>query len=222
MAADNSLSLPPDDDLRRLIHFSAGDGRIWLAGHRMLLLHLGGLASLRKEMIQTIGMMQTRRVLKRAGYESGVRDAALARQVRPSADPMQQFVVGPQLHMLEGAVQVTPEMCEFDLEAGTFHGIFRWDQSWEVETHVRDFGPQVDPVCWMLIGYASGYVSAFMGIPVIYKELQCAACGHDHCLIEGRPLKDWPDAEQLQEDYEADSLLVRIEDLTAELESLFK
>ena len=50
----------------------------------MLLLHLGGLANLRKELIQTIGVIQTRRVLKRAGYESGVRDAALARQVRPN------------------------------------------------------------------------------------------------------------------------------------------
>nr|NDG08272.1 hypothetical protein [Oxalobacteraceae bacterium] len=47
MTAEKSPTLPPDDDLRRLIHFSAGDGRIWLAGHRMLLLHLGGLANLR-------------------------------------------------------------------------------------------------------------------------------------------------------------------------------
>ena len=52
MAAENPLKLPPDDDLRRLIHFSAGDGRIWLAGHRMVLLHLGGLANLRKELMQ--------------------------------------------------------------------------------------------------------------------------------------------------------------------------
>ncbi|MBU3708800.1 MAG: AAA family ATPase [Burkholderiaceae bacterium] len=220
MATEKSSTLPPDDDLRRLIHFSAGDGRIWLAGHRMLLLHLGGLANLRKELIQTIGVVQTRRVLKRAGYESGARDAALARQVRPNADVMDQFSVGPQLHMLEGAVQVTPEMCEFDLEAGTYHGIFRWDQSWEVETHVRDFGPQADPVCWMLIGYASGYTSAFFGKQILYKELQCAACGEDHCRIEGRPVEDWPDADTMQEDYQADSLLVRIEDLQADLESL--
>jgi DNA-binding NtrC family response regulator/predicted hydrocarbon binding protein len=220
MAADKPLTLPPDDDLRRLIHFSAGDGRIWLAGHRMLLLHLGGLANLRKELIQTIGVLQTRRVLKRAGYESGVRDAALARQVRPNADPMDQFSVGPQLHMLEGAVQVTPEMCEFNAETGAFHGIFRWDQSWEVETHVRDFGPQTDPVCWMLIGYASGYTSAFFGKQILFKEVQCAACGQDHCRIEGLPLEEWPDADAMMEDYRADSLLVRIEDLQADLESL--
>ncbi len=220
MVSENNLSMPSDADLRRLIHFSAGDGRIWLAGNRMVLLHLGGLASLRKELIQAIGIEQTRRVLKRAGYESGVRDAALARQVRPNGNPFEQFAVGPQLHMLEGAVQVTPELCEFDLEAGTHHGIFRWDHSWEVETHVRDFGPQNDPVCWMLIGYASGYTSTFFGRQFVYRETQCAACGHDHCRIEGRALEEWPDGEQLMEDYRADSLLVRMEDLQADLESL--
>ena len=220
MGPDDLPPLPQAADLRRLVHFSSSDGRIWLAGHRMLLLHVEALGSLRKELMRTIGTEQTRRVLKRAGYASGTRDAALARQVRPNSSPYEQFSVGPQLHMLEGAVQVTPEKFEIDLEAGTHLGLFRWDHSWEVDTHVKLFGPQDDPVCWMLIGYASGYVSAFMGIPVIYKEVQCAACGHDHCLIEGRPLKDWPDAEQLQEDYEADSLLVRIEDLAAELESL--
>lgn len=217
---DSLPPLPIDADLRRLVHFSASDGRIWLAGHRMLLLHVEALGGLRRELMQTIGSEQTRRVLKRAGYASGIRDAALARQVRPTATPYEQFVVGPQLHMLEGAVQVTPEHFEFDLESGRHLGIFRWDHSWEVETHVKHFGPQTEAVCWMLIGYASGYVSAFMGQPVIYKEVQCGACGHDHCRIEGRPLQDWPDAEHLQEDYEADSMLVKIEDLQAELENL--
>lgn len=212
--------LPKDADLRRLVHFSASDGRIWLAGHRMLLLHVEALAGLRRELMQTIGVEQTRRVLKRAGYASGIRDAALARQVRPAATSYEQFLVGPQLHMLEGAVQVTPEHFDLDLESGKHLGIFRWDHSWEVEAHIKHFGPQNDPVCWMLIGYASGYVSAFMGQPVIYKEIQCGACGHAHCRIEGRPVKDWPDGEQLQAEYEADSLLVRMEDLHAELESL--
>ena len=169
----------------------------------MLLLHAETLGNLRKELMQTVGREQTRRVLMRAGYGSGKRDAALARQARPKGTTFEQFAVGPQLHMLEGAVQVTPERFEIDLAAGTHLGVFRWDHSWEVETHLRQFGPQSEPVCWMLIGYASGYVSAFMGQPVIYKEVQCGACGHSHCRIEGRPLKDWPDGEELQRDYDA-------------------
>ena len=212
--------LPSDADLRRLVHFSAEDGRIWLAGHRMLLLHAEALGSLRRELMQTVGREQTRRVLMRTGYASGQRDAALARQVRPQAGLLDQFSVGPQLHMLEGAVQVTLETFEMDIAAGHFSCLVRWDHSWEVETHVRDFGPQDEPVCWMLIGYASGYTSAFMGQAVIFKELACCACGHKHCRIEGRPVSAWPDGELLARDYDADSMLVRIEDLQSKVESL--
>ena len=111
------------------------------------------------------------------------------------------FSVGPQLHMLEGAVQVTPEHLDLDVRRGHYHGIFRWDNSWEVETHLRDFGPQAEPVCWTLLGYASGYTSAFMGRPVYYKEVLCAACGQAHCRIEGRPAHEWEDGEQLASDY---------------------
>jgi DNA-binding NtrC family response regulator len=214
------LPLPSDADLRRLVHFSAGDGRIWLAGHRMLLLHAEALGSLRRELMQTIGRDHTRRVLMRTGYASGQRDAALARQVRPGASVMDQFAVGPQLHMLEGAVQVTLEKFEMDIKADHHLCLVRWDHSWEVETHVRDFGPQDEPVCWMLIGYASGYVSAFMGRPVIYRETECCACGHKHCRVEGRPLEAWPDGAQLARDYDPDSMLVRIEDLQSKVESL--
>lgn len=212
--------LPSDADLRRMVHFSAGDGRIWLAGQRMLLVHAAALGALRRELMQTIGREQTRRLLLRAGYASGERDAALARQVRGDASTFDMFAVGPQLHMLEGAVQVTPEQFELNVEAGTFHGVFRWDHSWEVETHVRDFGPQDEPVCWMLLGYASGYTSAFMGRPTLFKEVACSACGDAHCRIEGRSLAEWPDAEAMARDYAADSLLVRLEDLQSQVDTL--
>jgi hypothetical protein len=170
--------------------------------------------------VGTIGREQTRRLLMRAGYAAGERDAGLARQVRPEASVLDMFAVGPQLHMLEGAVQVTPESCEIDIAAGHFHGHFRWDHSWEVETHVRHFGPQDEPVCWMLLGYASGYTSAFMGRPTLFKESACSACGHSSCLIEGRGLTDWPDGEAMARDYDADSMIVRLEDLQSQVDTL--
>ncbi|REM30310.1 AAA family ATPase, partial [Mycobacterium tuberculosis] len=109
-----NLPLPSDADLRRLVHFSAGDGRIWLAGQRMLLMHAAGLANLRSELVRTVGVANTRRVFMRSGFASGERDAALAREVRPHASLLDAFAVGPQLHMLEGAVQVTPQRFELD------------------------------------------------------------------------------------------------------------
>lgn len=214
------LALPSDADLRRLIHFSAGDGRIWLAGQRMLLMHAAGLANLRSELMRTVGASHTRRVFMRAGFASGQRDAALARELRPKASVFEAFAVGPQLHMLEGAVQVTPQCFELDLDAGHYLGTYRWDHSWEVEAHLRDFGPQSEPVCWMLLGYASGYTGAFFGRTVFYKEVKCQACGVDHCLIEGRFADEWPDRDSLAEDYEADSMLQQLGDLRSQVDVL--
>ncbi len=199
-------ALPSDADLRRQIQFSAADGRIWLAGQRMVLMHAGSLGILRSELMHTLGPTAARRLMMRVGYASGERDAALARQLRPQADAFAMFGVGPQLHMLQGAVHVTPVQLEIDLAGGHFHGIFDWQHSWEVETHLRDFGPQGEPVCWTLLGYASGYTSAFMGRPVLYKEVACAGCGQAHCRIEGRLLDAWPDAAELARDYAPDAL----------------
>lgn len=220
MSSSRLPPLPTDADLRRLVHFSAGDGRIWLAGQRMLLVHAAALGGLRRELMATLGRDGTRRLLLRAGYAAGERDAALARQVRGGAGLFETFAVGPQLHMLEGAVQVTPEHFEADMTRGHYLGVYRWDHSWEVETHLRDFGPQTEPVCWMLLGYASGYTSAFFGRPILYKEVACAACGTPHCRIEGRPLAAWPDGEAMAGDYAADSMLVKLEHLQQQVETL--
>ena len=144
----------------------------------------------------------------------------LARQVRPQASLFEAFSVGPQLHMLEGAVQVAAEQFELDMDSSHYFGVFRWDHSWEVETFLRDFGPQTDPVCWTLLGYASGYTSGFFGRPVLYKETRCAGCGDSHCLIEGRFQHEWPDGETMAHDYDADSLLVRMDHLQSQVEAL--
>ena len=212
--------LPSDADLRRLVHFSAGDGRIWLASQRMLLVHSAALGSLRRELMDTIGREQTRRLLLRSGYAAGERDAVLARQVRPQASVFDAFAVGPQLHMLEGAVQVTPERFELDLDNGHYLGLYRWDHSWEVETHVRHFGRQTEPVCWMLLGYASGYTSGFFGRRALYKEVACSACGNDHCNIEGRFQSEWPDGDEMAREYDAESMLSQMGELQSRVEAL--
>lgn len=212
--------LPSDADLRRLLHFSPVDGRIWLSDQRMLLVHAASFQALRREFVNSLGAAHTRRLLMRAGYASGQRDALLARQVRPNATLFETFAVGPQLHMLEGAVRVKPQVFEVDETAGHFHGIFQWDYSWEAEIHAHEQGHQSEPVCWMLLGYASGYTTAFFGRPAWFKETQCTACGHPHCLIEGRFSHEWPDGEQLARDYDPESMLGQLNALRCEVQAL--
>ena len=212
--------MPSDADLRNLVRFSTEDGRIWLSSQRMLLLHSASLIALRREMMNTVGPAHTRRLLMRGGYASGERDALLARQIRPTGSLFDMFAIGPQLHRLEGAVRATPQVFDVDEEAGRMRCEVRWDHSWEAEAHQREWGPQSEPACWMLLGYASGFTSAFFRRRVLFKEVQCAACGHSHCLIEGRFEHEWPDGEQMARDYDPDSMLVRIDDLHSQVEAL--
>ena len=70
---------PPDSDLRRLVRFCADKGQIWLDENRMLLMHTAALSALRKELIDSVGIDQARRILTRMGYASGARYAELAK-----------------------------------------------------------------------------------------------------------------------------------------------
>src|SRR5258706_14868620 len=99
MPAPPPPPFPSDADLRRLLHFSAGDGRIWLAGQRMLLVHTAALGALRGELMRTIGREQTRRLLMRAGYAPGERDAALPRRGPGPASGYRLLAAGPRLPM---------------------------------------------------------------------------------------------------------------------------
>ena len=159
-------------DLRSQVHFCAETGQIWLHEHRMLLIHAQAQALLRKELIDTLGMDRAQGLLTRMGYESGVRDAELARVRAESMGDLDAFMTGPQLHTLEGIVKVTQIRLELDRTAGRFYGEFLWENSWEGQWH-RHF---------------------FMGRPILYKEVECAGMGDDHCRIIGKPLEEWDDA----------------------------
>jgi DNA-binding NtrC family response regulator len=215
-----SIQYPENADLRSLLRFAAEDGLIWLGEHRMLLLHAGAMAELRKELIESVGREQARRILTRMGFASGMRDADLARKTRSGSDLADAFVMGPQLHMLEGCARVEPVRLEFGGADNGFYAEFLWENAWEAEAHVQAFGESAEPVCWMMIGYASGYTSAFTGRFILFRETECAATGHGHCRIVGRPAEDWPDADTLLPYFQADSIVGRLLELREEIEAM--
>jgi len=124
------------------------------------------------------------------------------------------------LHMLEGAARVTPVKLAIYVSSGHFLGEFRWDHSWEAYAHQQKFGQVEHPACWVLLGYASGYTSAFVGKLILFKETRCAACGDDHCQIVGRPIDEWPDGEAHRMYFSDDSLMEKIEALQSQVEAL--
>ena len=79
------------DDLRARVHFSAESGRIWLHEYRMLLVHVEALASLRKELIDALGMVRAQSLFMRMGYSAGVRDAELVHTRAENASDEEAF-----------------------------------------------------------------------------------------------------------------------------------
>jgi len=215
-----NLKYPSDSDLRRLLRFEPDSGSIWLGERRMVLMHTAGLAALRQDLLSSMGPDHTRRILTRMGYASGLSDAEYAKKVRPGQSFQDSFLVGPQLHMLEGAARVTPIKLAIDIPNGNFYGEFQWDHSWEAYAHQQKYGQVEDPVCWTLLGYASGYTSAFMGRLILFKEHLCAACGSDHCSIVGRPIEEWPDGEAHRAYFNDESLLKKLDALQLQVEAL--
>ena len=215
-----SISDQTGDDLRARVHFCPETGQIWLHEHRMLLIHAEAQASLRKELIDTLGMARARRLFNRMGFESGVRDAELARTRAESASDLDAFMTGPQLHTLEGIVRVTPIKLELDRAAGSFYGEFLWENSWEGQWHRHHYGIHSEPVCWTQIGYACGYTSTFMGRPILYKEVECTGMGDANCRIVGKPIEEWEDASDYAHFFNRESIADQLIDLQTQVVQL--
>jgi len=56
-----------------------------------------------------------------------------------------------------------------------------WTNSWEAEQHLSYFPPSHEPICWTLMGYASGWSTAFFGSPLLAIEPRCVGKGDDSC-----------------------------------------
>ncbi len=189
----DKVRFPDLADLMARLHFSTSDGRIWMDEQRMLLIHAKALGSLRREMIESLGMDVTRRLFTRMGYQAGTYDAEMARKVRSKTSLKDMFSVGPQMHCLEGIGLSEPVRLEFDIEKGQHYGEFLWTHQVEDEEHVRHFPIGTEPSCWMQVGYASGYSTEFMGRQILYREVECQSMGQAACRIVGKPVEAWGD-----------------------------
>jgi len=209
-----------NSDLRARLHFCADTGQIWLHEHRMLLVHSEAQATLRWELIETLGMDRARGFLARMGYAAGTRDFELARTRSKSGSDLEVFMTGPYLHMLEGGAKVTPIRVQFDRLAGSYYGEFLWENSWESQWHKFRYGVGSEPMCWSQLGYACGYTSAFMGRPILYKEVECSGMGASNCRIIGKPVEEWEDASDYDRFSNCESIAEKLIELQTQVVQL--
>jgi DNA-binding NtrC family response regulator len=209
-----------NNDLRGLVHFCAETGQIWLHEHRMLLVHAEAQGGMRKELIDTLGMDRARGLLIRMGFASGTHDAEVFSRRNQGATDYEAFMIGTQLHTLEGIVKVTTLRLEADRAAGKYFGEFLWENSWEGHWHRKHYGTHADPVCWSQIGYACGYTTALMGRPILYKEIECVGMGNNCCRIIGKPIEEWEDAADYIRIFDKESIADQLIDLQTQVVQL--
>lgn len=191
-------TVPKMADVRDIVarlRFAPEDGRIWLDDQRMLMIHGSVFSALRREMIETLDVEKARSLLMRVGYSAGARDASLAVNIRAGRSLDEIFAVGPQLHALEGFAAVESVKIQIDVERGIHYVEQIWHDSAEASAHIEVSGIAPGPVCWMQIGYASGFNSALFGRPILFREVECRGAGAKYCRIVGKPLEEWSDAE---------------------------
>ncbi|MCG7985239.1 MAG: sigma 54-interacting transcriptional regulator [Candidatus Thiodiazotropha lotti] len=206
------IDLSAQFNLPSELNLSLEEGRIYLSDQRMIMLHIGAMGSLRKELIETLGIERARGLLTRMGYASGVRDAKLARKLMPNASDEELMLMGPKLHMVEGIVKVSPIKIDVDIANGRYFGDLIWEHSYEADVHIEQFGVHTESVCWTQIGYATGYTSEIVGRFILYKEPECCGMGDRHCRNVGKPVEEWEgdveeDLKYFNPDHIADQLL---------------
>jgi len=209
------------DDLRFDELLTFRDGVIDFQGRRLVLHSTDAFAHFRKDLYEMVGARQARRILTRYSYFWGQADAAAMRRVFSWSSPLELVKAGPRLHAMQGVARWVTKRLDLD-ETGKQDGHFLMEVSWhgsgEAEEHVAHLGKAEQPVCWMLAGYASGFMSYALDRNIYFVEQTCRAQGGRVCTAVGKDAASWegdPGAPLAY--FSADDIKGKIRSLTEQL-----
>lgn len=171
--------------------FVPNQGQIFLKNNRVLILTADSLGLLRNEILQTLGVHETRKLFLRFGYQQGYADFMQMKIQAQVSSEKELLLLGPALHSLEGVVLAIPDVVQINRETGEFYFTGIWKNSYEAEQHLHYYNYSSIAVCWSLVGYATGWCTAFWGKPVIAMEPQCMAKGDENCAWVIKPYQVW-------------------------------
>lgn len=200
--------------LAELLDFRPDQGIIRLHQQRVVILSAAAMGLLRKELADTLGLDTARRILLRFGFADGYRDAVSLRDRSRWNSPEEALRAGAMLHTLEGIVRSDVIRIEHDESTGRFAQEIVWRNSYEAEQHLHHYGPSPSSVCWSLVGYWSGYVSACMRREIYFRETACLGQGGDACSVIGRDAAGWgEELPAIREDFQVADLGHEVERL---------
>lgn len=199
------------------------EGRFDLHGRRLVLHSSDALAQLRKDLVATVGPEQARRLLTRFGNFWGRADAAAMKRIFRWDSVEDWLKAGPRMHTLQGVARVFVKKLDMQLESGRFHMEVTWHDSAEADEQQLALGESVHPVCWTMVGYASGYASFCTGLEIFFVEEKCRGKGDRICSAVGRDRPSW--GEQIEpyvSYFQADDIQGHVMRLTVELKEKMK
>ncbi len=202
--------------LEELVDFA--EGRLSLKERRLVLHNVHAFAQFRKDLMEMVGLDHARRILTRFGYYWGQADAAAMRRVFEWDSIAELVKAGPRLHTLQGVNRTIIRRLEIEETTGRFEMDLVWHDSGEAEEHQMELGKATQPVCWMLVGYASGYCSLCLGSNVYFIETHCEACGDPICVATGKDVRSWgAELKPHLPFFQADDIWGKVQKLSQEL-----
>jgi len=203
-----------DLHLAELLDFRPDQGVIRLHEQRVVILSAAAMGLLRKELVDSLGLETARRLLLRFGFADGYHDAVNLRERSKWTSPLDGLQSGAMLHTLEGIVRAEVRRVDHDAATGRFEEEVAWHDSYEAEQHLHHYGKSSSPVCWSLLGYSSGFVSACLGKEIYFRETQCLGQRAKHCVAIGRDAESWgADLEKIRGDFQAATVGPEVERL---------
>ncbi|WHY03231.1 XylR N-terminal domain-containing protein [Neobacillus sp. DY30] len=185
---------------------------------RIITIPIEARTNLKNELITMIGEERTRGVFIRYGWHCGVSDAEKAMSLEWD-DQIDLALAGPKFHMLHGYLDKVEIMeMSFDEQNKCNFIEVLWVNTFEASQYLKAKGLSKEPVCHNLCGYASGYLSKVLQQPILVKEVECRAMGHEQCKCICMPIEKW--GEEITSDlsyYQANSMIQELDEVTAKL-----
>ncbi|PIC55976.1 hypothetical protein CSV80_15025 [Sporosarcina sp. P12(2017)] len=205
--------------LQNLIDINPRTGIIKLHDKRMGLISVEALSILRNDLIETLGKERTKGFLMRYGWACGKR-AAESIKMRYDWESLEELILsGTVMHTLEGIVTVEPDILEINDDHLYITGY--WKNSFESENHLSENEIGNEPICWTLIGYASGYLTSAFGKEVIAYEKKCRGKGDAECYFVAETVAHCDETHLLDlRYYQSESMQSVLDDMYAEIEQL--
>lgn len=158
---------------------------------RLVIFDANAIGLLRQSLIKELGKEKAREFFLRFGFQNGYSDFLQMKLNFDFDSEMDLLASGPVIHTWEGIVHAAPLEIKFDRETGEFFFTGKWSNSYESEQHLSNNEEDNEPVCWTLMGYASGWCTAFFGKPLLAIEPVCVGKGDDHCEWKIMPTGEW-------------------------------